>query len=166
MSVRVPRIIFRNHSEGLVEGTLTGGPVSNRPSTNPSEGSNSGLSSRRGCLTRVSFRGTNGQFWYHFGTRGRGCLKRPGRPTNPRILKAFCIISGPRSEGAVERCLEGPIPLKGLFEEVWRAKSHRKGLLKDAWKAPYPRKGCLKKPGRHKAIGRGCGKPSSDTPNG
>ena len=103
--------------EGLVEGTLTGGPVSNRPSTNPSEGSNSGLGSRRGRPTRASFRGTNGQFWYHFGTRGRGCLKRPGRPKKALLPKE----PGPPFEMAFHaewlrnnpKGPHGPIPPQG-----------------------------------------------------
>ena len=117
---RIPKSVL---SEGLVEGTLTGGPVSNRPSTNPSEGSNSGRSSRRG-LTRVSVRGTNGQLWYHFGTRERGCLKRPGRPKNPR-------------KGLLKDAWKTPYLRKGLFEEAWKAQNLRKELLKDGCMASF-----------------------------
>ena len=82
-----------------------------------------GRSSRRG-LTRVSVRGTNGQLWYHFGTRERGCLKRPGRPKNPR-------------KGLLKDAWKTPYLRKGLFEEAWKAQNLRKELLKDGCMASF-----------------------------
>ena len=59
-------------------------------------------------MTRVSFIGTNGKFWYYFGTRGRGCLKRLGlgRPEKPRkgLLKDAWKALYPRMGFFPEKC--------------------------------------------------------------